>query len=140
MNPFKSDEEHEPEQMWDIFDADDLCETPAVGENSGETGVDFFEIADSIEGKRLFVLIIYDIVQPKRLAKFAKFLQGYGSRVQKSAFEALLTQDKYDKLLTEIPHYIEKEDNVRIYRIMGKGQITAWGSVVREEAEALVII
>lgn len=105
-----------------------------------ESKVDFFEISETIEGKRLFVLVIYDIVQNKRRTKFAKFLQGYGGRVQKSAFEAFLTPEKYDKLLAEIPRHINHEDNVRIYRIIGKGQVTAWGSFLSEEAEAVVII
>lgn len=33
-------------------------------------------------------LILYDIRKPRRLAKVAKILQGFGLRVQKSVFEA----------------------------------------------------
>lgn len=105
-----------------------------------ETDVDFFEISETVDEKRIFVLVIYDIIDNKGRIKFAKFLQGYGSRVQKSAFEALLPPEKYDKLISEIPQYIKKEDNVRIYRIIGKGQVTAWGSFLSEEAEAIIIV
>lgn len=105
-----------------------------------EPEIDFFEIFEGIEEKRIFALIIYDIIDNKARIKFAKFLQGYGTRVQKSAFEAFLTQEKYHKLLREIPQHIKKEDNVRIYRIIGKGQVTAWGSFINEEPESVIIV
>ena len=86
-----------------------------------EPEIDFFEIFEGIEEKRIFALIIYDIIDNKARIKFAKFLQGYGTRVQKSAFEAFLTQEKYHKLLREIPRHIKKEDNVIFhYRMLIK--------------------
>jgi len=36
-------------------------------------------------------IIAYDICQPKRLTKLAKFLEGYLRRVQKSVFQGQLT-------------------------------------------------
>ena len=56
-------------------------------------------------------MIIYDIVDNKRRVKFAKFLEGYGKRVQKSAFEAMLSSQRYEKMVREIPKYIELKDN-----------------------------
>ena len=41
----------------------------------------------------MFVLIIYDIVDNGRRVKLAKYLQGYGFRVQKSAKEIELESD-----------------------------------------------
>ena len=87
----------------------------------------FFDILEEHKPDKIFVLIIYDIVDNKKRIKFAKYLQGYGNRVQKSAFEALLSRKKYDKLISEIPAYVSDEDSVRVYRIIGKGQISAWG-------------
>lgn len=59
--------------------------------------------------------------------KFAKLLLGYGFRIQKSAFEAVITRQKLEKLKSEIPHYIDKvEDSVRLYQIRGKGQVISW--------------
>ena len=49
----------------------------------------YFQIAEELEDDKQFILIIYDIVDNKRRVKFAKFLEGYGKRVQKSAFEAI---------------------------------------------------
>ena len=77
--------------------------------------------------KRVYVLIIYDIVDDRRRAKLAKILQGYGFRVQKSAFEALISHSLYNKLLCELKKYAAKEDSIRIYKILGQGQVTVLG-------------
>ena len=54
----------------------------------------YFQITDELESDRQFILIIYDIVDNKRRTKFAKLLEGYGKRVLKSAFEAMLSGRK----------------------------------------------
>ena len=41
--------------------------------------------------RKYVVVIIYDISEDKQRLKMAKFLNSYGHRVQKSAFEACLT-------------------------------------------------
>ena len=102
----------------------------------------YFQIAEELEDDKQFILIIYDIVDNKRRVKFAKFLEGYGKRVQKSAFEAMLSSQRYEKMVREIPKYIElkdNEDNVRIYRITGKGKVTSWGTVPEFEKEIILI-
>ena len=59
----------------------------------------YFQISEELESDKEFILIIYDIVENKKRVKFAKLLSGYGIRVQKSAFEAMLTKQRYNKLL-----------------------------------------
>lgn len=100
----------------------------------------YFQIEDEYKDDRLFVLIIYDIVENKRRVKFAKMLLGYGFRVQKSAFEALLPAKKYEKLIYEIPHYIGAEDSVRLYKIKGKGQVVSWGEGEPQNLEDIILI
>ena len=91
--------------------------------------------------KKLFVLIIYDIVDNKRRVKFAKKMSGYGFRVQKSAFEALIDESLYQKLQREIPRLIQpKEDIVRIYRMTGYGEVKLFGVNSKIEAEDVIII
>ena len=68
----------------------------------------YFQIAEELEDDKQFILIIYDIVDNKRRIKFAKFLEGYGKRVQKSAFEAMLSSQRYEK---------NGQRNSKIYRI-----------------------
>lgn len=76
----------------------------------------FFQIEDEITDDRLFILIIYDITNNSKRVKFAKLLLGYGFRIQKLAFEAVLTKTKYEKLKQEIPEFVDKEeDSIRIY-------------------------
>lgn len=101
----------------------------------------FFQTIEEFHDNRLFILIIYDIVDNKRRVKFAKYLQGYGDRVQKSAFEALLSARKYDKLVREIPYYIDqKEDSVRVYKITGKSQMLSWGTMQDWDSEEVILI
>ena len=67
------------------------------------------------------------IQSANEIRKLAKFLQGYGFRVQKSAFEALISHSLYTKLLREIEKFVTKEDSIRIYKIIGQGQVTVLG-------------
>ena len=42
--------------------------------------------------RRYIVLVIYDITDNKRRNRMVKYLERYGMRVQRSAFEAFLTK------------------------------------------------
>ena len=101
----------------------------------------FFQIEDEITDDRLFILIIYDITNNSKRVKFAKLLLGYGFRIQKSAFEAVLTKTKYEKLKQEIPEFVDKEeDSIRIYQIKGKTHVVAWGKEQQYNIEDIIII
>ena len=95
----------------------------------------YFQINEALEDDKQFVLIIYDIVDNK-------MLEGYGKRVQKSAFEAMLSSKSYNKLMEEIPKYVSvrsTEDSVRIYRITGKGKVISWGDTPEPEEDVILI-
>ncbi len=79
-------------------------------------------------------------MENKRRVKLAKYLQGYGFRVQKSAFEALIPKRKYEKLLAELPRFIGKEDSIKVYKIIGKGQVTSFGQNPESEPEDVIVI
>ncbi len=101
----------------------------------------FFETNEEFLEKKVFILIIYDICNNKKRVKFANVLSGYGTRVQKSAFEAVLTKKKYKELLDKIPRYIDKtEDSVKIYQIQGKGQVLSWGIEQEILQEDIIIV
>lgn len=100
----------------------------------------FFDVPEEQSRDKVFVLVIYDIVDNTKRIRFAKHLQGYGNRVQKSAFEAVIPKKKYEKLLREIPAYVAKEDSVRVYRISGRGQVSAWGMKNDLEEEDVILI
>ena len=101
----------------------------------------FFDTEVQASPKKLLVLIIYDITDNKKRIKFAKHLEGYGMRVQKSAFEARLTKKKYEKLLKEIPRFCGADDSIRVYRISGQSQISVWGTkeIPPDEEDVIVI-
>ena len=100
----------------------------------------FFHTETSGENE-VYVLIIYDIVSNKKRAAFAKKMQGYGFRVQKSAFEALLSRKKYEQLMKEIPGLIDpSEDSVRVYRMAGFGEVTMFGENQKLEPQDVIII
>lgn len=100
----------------------------------------FFEIDEHIESDKVFVLIIYDITDNKKRLKLSKLLLGYGFRIQKSAFEAMITKRKYKELLERLPAYTSSEDSIRVYKIIGKGQVVSFGKKAEEEMEDIIVI
>ena len=101
----------------------------------------YFWNTERSQGKKVFVLVIYDIVSNKRRVKFAKVMNGYGFRVQKSAFEAVIKESLYQKLIKEIPQYIDpEEDSVRVYRITGYGELQLFGQNHSVKDEEVIII
>lgn len=102
----------------------------------------YFDLDTSPSGDDVFVLIIYDIEENKKRVKLSKYLEGYGFRVQKSAFEAVIPRAKYQKMLKELPAYINKGDNdsIRIYKIIGKGQVTILGVDEDHSVDDVIVI
>ena len=101
----------------------------------------FWNTEENNYSKKLFVLVIYDIIDNKRRVKFAKEMSGYGSRVQKSAFEALIEEKLFIKLKREIPKLIDpEEDSVRIYRMTGYGEVNLFGVNSKIQAEDVIVI
>lgn len=75
----------------------------------------------------------------KRRTKLSRYLQGFGFRVQKSAFEAIIKEKVYKKMLAGLPQFVTKEDSVRVYRIIGKGHVKNFGKELEYETEDVVI-
>lgn len=100
----------------------------------------FFDTENEGTREKLFVLVIYDIADNRKRVKLAKYLQGFGQRVQKSAFEMHLTRKVYDKMIKGISGYCGKEDSIRVYRITGKGMVSAWGYEVVQEDNDLILL
>ncbi|NJL02200.1 MAG: CRISPR-associated endonuclease Cas2 [Spirulinaceae cyanobacterium SM2_1_0] len=64
----------------------------------------------------MLVLVIYDIPDDRRRTKLATFLEGYGRRVQYSAFECFLSLDEMRQLYAALAKRVNlEEDNVRLY-------------------------
>jgi CRISPR-associated protein Cas2 len=91
-------------------------------------------------GHKHFVLVIYDICVNKDRYRLVKLLNGYGFRVQKSAFEAMLTESKYQKLIKALPPYAKEGDSIRVYKIHGSSAVTVFGENYSVEDEEVIVI
>ena len=90
--------------------------------------------------KKMYILIIYDIVNNKRRYRFAKKMKGYGFRVQRSAFEAFVSDRLYLKLMKEVPKIIDSEsDSVSIYRI-GYEEVQLFGKNIKIQDRDVIIV
>ncbi|MDR3088456.1 MAG: CRISPR-associated endonuclease Cas2 [Desulfobulbaceae bacterium] len=72
-------------------------------------------------------VIIYDISDDKERNRLAKLLEGFGFRVQESAFECLLTRPGRERLLAEIAAQELETGFVNIYRINEKSKVITLG-------------
>ena len=99
----------------------------------------FFDGQSEKKDNKKLILVIYDIVDNKRRYKFVKFVEKFGFRVQKSAFEMIISESVYSRLVAGIPRIIESEDNVRVYRLPVSGEVAAWGSELTEKDEVIII-
>ena len=99
-----------------------------------------FFFTEPKEKDEAFSLLIYDIVDNKKRNRFAKFMESYGMRVQKSAFEIRINKRKFYEMLYRIPAFVSAEDSVKLYKIRGNGEVYCWGNARREISEEIVII
>lgn len=99
-------------------------------------------IASKIENaeSKVCALIIYDIVDNHKRQKFAKFLQGYGYRVQKSAFEIRVSEHTFYKFLEKLPCFAAGEDSIKLYKMNGNGRVYSFGTEKNLDFEDIVII
>lgn len=97
------------------------------------------ETAQSAMGNFL-VVVIYDISDNKRRLKVSKILNGFGKRVQKSAFECIINKKQYDVLIKRLTKVISELDLLRVYRITGRADVKIWGDVVLTEFEDDIIV
>lgn len=86
------------------------------------------------------VVVIYDISDSKRRLRIANTLNGYGKRVQKSAFECVLNRKQYDNLVERLSKIIQEEDLLRIYKIAGCADVKIWGDIALTQYEEDIII
>lgn len=100
----------------------------------------YFDIIDESDSDKIFVLIIYDITNNAKRVRLAKKLQGYGFRIQKSAFESIITKKKYEKLLCELKGFVSDDDSIRVYKIVGKGQVTNFGKEMDHKQDDIIVL
>ncbi len=84
---------------------------------------------------RFTLIVIYDIISNKRRTRLAKLLQGFGYRIQKSAFECVLTREKCEKLFSVVAEFAQEDDLIRIYQLNQYVKSVIYGEASVEENE-----
>ena len=85
-----------------------------------------------------FYVISYDIKDDKRRMRVFKLMRNFGTRVQFSVFECILSDEKTNELVKKIGEIIKTdEDSIRMYYIpdslKSKIRIIGVGEVVRDQ-------
>lgn len=80
----------------------------------------------------MWILVIYDIRDTKRLNKIAKIMEGYGERLQKSVFGCPLETVDFLRMQKEIKEIIKEDvDSVKYFPLcvscQSKGFLTGKG-------------
>ncbi len=66
----------------------------------------------------LHMLVIYDVENNRKRNRLARYLLGYGERVQESAFEAFVSHGQYKRILRDMQGMIDVEqDSIRVYKL-----------------------
>jgi CRISPR-associated protein Cas2 len=90
-----------------------------------------------------FILVAYDIPEPKRRLKIANLLLNHGKRVQGSVFELWITGDRLDELVGRLRECIAAgTDSVRLYRLCAacQGEVRELGTGEIPHPPGLLII
>ena len=88
-------------------------------------------------------IVSYDITSNKRRRHVDRALLGYGSRVQKSVFEALLSNKEYERMVERLSGLIDEDtDSVRVYVLCEscKTRLKILGQGIEVEKLGYVII
>lgn len=71
-----------------------------------------------MKAKKILVVVAYDISDNKRRAKVVNILERYGTRINFSVFECVLTDRQYAKMRNAVDENIVlKEDKIVYYPI-----------------------
>lgn len=90
--------------------------------------------------KQFITLIIYDITDNKLRNKMVACLEKYGVRVQKSAFECLITNMAMTKMMNEAKRYINPStDSLRVYVLDDIINVYTWGLGERKEQDCVIL-
>lgn len=82
---------------------------------------------------RYYVIVLFDISNPRKYRRIVKILNGYGDRIQYSVFEAYLRSVQIKEMVQKTRNvmanerYYDSKDKVRIYRVAGNCELTVFG-------------
>ncbi len=82
---------------------------------------------------RYYVLVLFDVAEPKKYRLLMRILKRYTRRIQKSVFEGSLKPRQIKELTVAIEklmnseRYFDPDDNIRIYRVAANCDVTVFG-------------
>lgn len=89
------------------------------------------------------IIISYDISNDKLRAKFTKFIQKYGYRLQFSVFEITNSKRMLKNIMCEITNNFEKKfsqnDSIIIIETSETCKITKWGYAKNDNSDIIVV-
>ena len=91
----------------------------------------------------MLVLVVYDVADNKRRNKLAKYLEGYGNRIQLSVFECHLSLKQMRQLYKKVASQVSaEEDNVRFYWLSPEAmsKVMTIGSIPPESPPSFYVI
>lgn len=91
-----------------------------------------------------FILVVYDISSDKRRTKLHNALLDFGTPVQYSVFECLLTEKEQERMKKKVMKVIRpKIDQVRFYHIcaecLKRVEVTSGKEVLHEAPPAILV-
>ena len=94
-------------------------------------------------GAVIFYVVIYDIPNDKRRKRVFDLLTGYGTWVQYSAFECVLSDKKFSELQNRLRRVVNlEEDSLRFYPMQhhSLSQAVIWGGVPLTQPSGSTIV
>lgn len=86
------------------------------------------KIKELYPNNRYRVLVIYDVSESKNRYRISKILESYGIRIQRSAFECLLTKTQIKTMTEKLKKYIDiASDRLDIYRFSEQTHSESFG-------------
>jgi len=68
-----------------------------------------------VKARKKFLIIAYDIADTNKRTKVATMLESYGTRINLSVFECMLTASQFSKLRFKIEDLIDTETDQVVY-------------------------
>lgn len=69
-----------------------------------------------VKSRKMFIVVAYDITDDKRRVKVIKAIEKYGTRINKSVYECMVTKSQYERLLESLEDIVKSgEDQIAIY-------------------------
>lgn len=91
-----------------------------------------------------FILVVYDISSDKRRTKLHNALLDFGTPVQYSVFECLLTEKQEQRMRKKVMKVIRpRQDRVRFYSLcadcLGRVQVTSGKEVLTAQPNSVIV-